>query len=251
MRVTLISLFVLIWYETNAQISRVYEEYIDFNKVEGHDSVIVTNTAGLREMVVRYKNGRLDKISYIDTLTAKPIAWKYFKYSVRGQIEQIEFKECWGIDDRSRNIKEDCAYVYTFYTKKYTYDSNNRIKEEIFLWYNRGVPGDSVINRFQYLKQGLVIESKGKSLRKSEIEFDNLGRLMSKTEMNSNGEVFYFSKVDFKNRHKAVVTLKMYRDSMDDIPFPERVFRFDITFNNKNLPTVFEYNSTKHFFSYY
>lgn len=251
MRITLISLLVLLWYEAHAQISKVYEDYIDFNKIEGCDSVIVTNKTGLREMVVRYRNGRLDNISYIDTLTARPIAWKYFKYSDRNQIEQAEFKECWGIDDRTRNVKEDCAYIYTFYTKKYTYDSNNRIKDEIFLWYNRGVPEDSVINRFQYLKQGLIIESTGKSPRKVEIEFDKLGRLISKTEMNSHGEVYYFSKVDFKNRHKAVVTLKMYRDSMDDIPFPERVFRFEITFNNKNLPTVFENDSTKHYFNYY
>lgn len=248
----LVIFFVIHCGKTVAQLRKSYEDFIDFGKIKDHDSIVISNRSGKRELVVRYRNSRLDKILYLDTLSSKPLAWKSYHYYYDGRLKGVEHRECWGIEDPVKKTKIACANVYTFYIKEYSYDSSGRVANEKFVHYYLGQKDDSVIYQFQYLKHRIVAQGIGERSRKIVKNFDDLDRIVSKTEVNSQGEIFYELAINYKNTKNALIVLKVFRDTLDDIAFPQREFNYELRFNNKDLPVSFIDESKRaHYFEYF
>jgi hypothetical protein len=228
-----------------ASKGQTIEDYVDFSRITMFDSIVIRDNSMKKEISFSYRNKRLDNIFYFDSLSMG--AAKFYTYDSSGRLQRIESKACKWITSASQ--KRYCASFFTYQKKFYTYDSIDKIKNEVIIGNLGGLSTDSLVREFSYSKNSVHIRCTGWWSGESEIKFDKNQRLVSLIESNLNGE--YYSKTDVIYKNKVMlVTRKIYRSYIDDTPCEEITNNWSINYDEKKLPKSF-FNGKWHSINYY
>jgi hypothetical protein len=235
-------------------ISKAYENCVDFPSLKGYDSIAIVTELDHREFVARYRDKRLAKIAYLDTLNGYIMATKLYTFGHAGLLQEIEQRESYGYDIYKQIIAS--VQIKTMFKKIYEHDSLGRVKKTTHVYFNyllNSYQTDSVFAEYKYSPGRLEIQTKEPYGRKLVVTFDDEGRIKSRVEYNRDQEAFSEWFFDYSEKRKIEVTFNLHRDPLDDIPLlpTPRSFKFVVTCDKKGLPIKFFDGKKILYFKYY